>query len=115
VGALATWSRVEGAQLPRVRGARRTGGLEHRVDLPGLASIIPVPGFADDQVAFALMDNGSALLLDLADDHARVAGTFTGPIGQLDEGDAWAIASTPDRVTAFKVTRGDTWASKPWE
>ena len=46
------------------------------------------------------------LVLDLGQDGAaRVAGTFTGPIGVLDVSDDWACAADADRVTIYRVTR----------
>jgi hypothetical protein len=76
------------------------------VDLPGLVSLVAVPGFPDQPVAFAVMDDGSTLVLEFGDGgEVRVAGTSTGPVGALEHAGEWAIASGPARVNAFRVTR----------
>lgn len=81
--------------------------LAQRIDLPGITSLVAVPGFAEAPIALATMADGSMLVLDLGEDGtARVAGTFTGPIGVLDVSGDWAFAADPDRVSIFRVTRG---------
>lgn len=72
--------------------------------LPGIASIIAVPGFVNAPLALARMEDGSILILDLSDDESvRVAGTFTGPIGSLNEAGDWAMAENHDRVSVLRV------------
>jgi hypothetical protein len=76
------------------------------VDLPGLASLVAVPGLPDAPVAFAVMDDGSTSVVEFANGGAvRAAGTFKGPVGTLEHAGDWAIASGADRVNAFRVTR----------
>jgi hypothetical protein len=52
--------------------------------------VIQVPGFSDEPIALAVMDDGASLVLYLAEGEARVVGTFKGPIGEVVSGD-WAI------------------------
>ncbi len=81
--------------------------LEQRLNLPGIKSLIAVPGFAEAPIALAAMADGSILVLDLGEDGAaRVAGTFTGPIGVIDVSGNWAIAGDTDRVSIFRLTQG---------
>lgn len=81
--------------------------LAQRVNLLGITSLIAVPGFPEAPIALATMMDGSMLVLDLGEDGtARVAGTFTGPIGVLDVSGDWAFAADPDRASIFRVTRG---------
>ncbi len=80
--------------------------LAQRIDLPGITSLIAVPGFAEAPIALAKLADGSMLVLDLGEDGtARVAGTFNGPIGVLDVSGDWAFAEDRDRVSIFRVTR----------
>jgi hypothetical protein len=89
--------------LPR-RPARPTG--PGPVDLPGLRSVIPVPGFGDEPVAFASMSDGQAVrIIDLRSGTPRVAGTIHGPVGPVDESAPWAMADGPEIVSVFEVTR----------
>ncbi len=79
---------------------------QRKVDLPGLAFVIPVPGFADEPVVLARMTDGSTLVLDLATDGVpRVAGTFAGPIGELTISGKWALAVGQDRLTTYRITQ----------
>ncbi|MGH3383896.1 MAG: hypothetical protein ACRDO1_04905 [Nocardioidaceae bacterium] len=95
------WTRVAAGDLKAVRK-----GSPAAVELPGMASITRIPGFADEPLAIATMDDGQRLLLDLANDGApRVAGTFIGPVGELDVADNWALATGPDRLIVYRVTR----------
>jgi hypothetical protein len=80
--------------------------LARRMDLPGIRSLVAVPGFAEAPIALATMADGSMLVLDLGEDGtARVAGTFTGPIGGMDVAGDWAIVADPNRVSIYRVTR----------
>jgi hypothetical protein len=80
--------------------------LVQRINLPGITSLFAVPGFPEAPIALATMADGSMLVLDLGEDGtARVAGTFTGPIGVLDVSGDWAIAADPDRISIYRVTR----------
>ena len=66
-----------------------------------------MPGFLEAPIALATIEDGSMLVLDLGEDGtARVAGTFTGPMGVLDVSGDWAFAADPYRVSIFRVTRG---------
>jgi hypothetical protein len=81
--------------------------LSQGIDLPGILSLVPVPGFAEAPNALATMADGSMLVLDLGEGStARVAGTFTGPIGALEVSGVWAFAAGLDRVSIHRVTRG---------
>jgi len=52
------------------------------------------------------MVDDSVLVLDLGEDGtARVAGTFTGPIGVLNVSGDWAFAADPNQVSIFRITR----------
>lgn len=76
------------------------------VDVPGILCLHRVPGFADEPIAIAVMEDGSMLILDLYQDGvARVAGTFTGPVGALDVSDDWAFTADSSRVCVYRVTR----------
>jgi hypothetical protein len=80
--------------------------LAPRINLPGIASVVAVPGFPGAPIALAAMVDGSMLVLDLGEDGtARVAGTFSGPIGVLDESGDWAVATNTDRISIYRVTR----------
>jgi hypothetical protein len=77
-----------------------------RVDVPGIASLIAVPGFSDAPIAIARMADRTMLILDRGEDGAtRVAGTFSGPIGALDASGDWATSASADRVSIYRVTR----------
>jgi hypothetical protein len=95
---------------PRRQSVPATGGPAQwqapEVYLPGLASVIPVPGFEDQPIAIARMSDGSAVVLDLAGHGgARVAGTINGPVGELSVSGDWAMATGQDRVAVYRVTR----------
>jgi hypothetical protein len=80
--------------------------LVQRINLPGITSLYAVPGFPEAPIVLVTMADGSMLILDLGEDGtARVAGTFTGPIGVLDMSGDWAIAVNPDRISVYRVTR----------
>ena len=77
-----------------------------RITLPGITSLVAVPGFLEAPIALATMADDSVLVLDLGEDGtARVAGTFTGPIGVLNESGDWAFAADSDQVSIFRITR----------
>ncbi|NUT05510.1 MAG: hypothetical protein HOV76_18725 [Hamadaea sp.] len=76
------------------------------VDLPGVETVIGVPGFGDEPIALALMSDGRpARVLDLTGGTPRVAGMIHGPVGRIDEQAPWAIADGPGVVSLFHVTR----------
>jgi hypothetical protein len=78
--------------------------ISRKIDLSGLKSLVPVPGFADAPIALALMTDGSTLVLDLIENEtARVAGIFTGPIGTLDVSGGWAAGLSTDGISIFRV------------
>ncbi|NRF67763.1 hypothetical protein HLB44_12280 [Aquincola sp. S2] len=80
--------------------------LARRWNLPGIRSLVAVPGFAEAPIALATMADGSILVLDLGEEGAvRVAGTFTGPLGGMDVAGDWAIVADPKRVSIYRVTR----------
>jgi hypothetical protein len=41
----------------------------------------------------------------MSDGPPRIAGTFVGPIGALDVADGWALASRPDQLIVYRVSR----------
>lgn len=80
--------------------------LVQRVNLPGITSLITLPGFPEAPIALAKMVDGSMLVLDLSEDGtARVAGTFSGPIGVLEVSGDWAIAADLNRISLYRVIR----------
>jgi hypothetical protein len=77
-------------------------------DLPGLVSLLPIPGFADEQLAIGLMTDGSLLVLEFeAGTFVRVAGTFTGPIGAVAIAEGWATAAGAAGIVVYRVSRAD--------
>ena len=75
-----------------------------RITLPGITSLVAVPGFPEAPIAIATMADGSVLVLDLSEDGTpRVAGTFTGSIGVLNVLGNWAFAADPNQVSIFRV------------
>jgi hypothetical protein len=93
------------------RSVRETGEKAHSstgqcVDVPGILCLHRVPGFADEPIAIAVMEDGSMLILDLSQNGAaRVAGTFTGPVGALDVSGDWAFTADSSDVCVYRVTR----------
>lgn len=75
-------------------------------DLPGLVSMIPVPGFAEERLAIGLMADGSKLIVEQTDDGFRVAGTFRGPIDAVNEAGDWAALAAGQQIYVYNVTRG---------
>lgn len=99
------WMRLEGpplaAEMPTKEPAR-----EWRTDVSGVESIIPIPGFADANVAVASMSDGASLVLERTDrGHIRVSGTFVGPIGRLDVTPDWAMAIGRNTAIAYRHSR----------
>jgi hypothetical protein len=77
-----------------------------KIDLPGMTSLLALPGFSDAPIALARMADGTTLVLDLEmEGGVRVAGSFAGPIGPLEISAGWAIASTPALVEIYRVIR----------
>jgi hypothetical protein len=76
------------------------------LNLPGVAEIVKIPGFADASVALAIMTDGTTLILDLADSESiRVSGNMIGSIGNLEISDTWAVASGPLQTIVYRMTR----------
>jgi hypothetical protein len=74
--------------------------------LPNVRAVLGIPGFPDPPVAVAIATSGPNLLLDIGDDgHPRVAGIFTGPIGEVALAGRSASAEHAGRVTVYGVTR----------
>lgn len=98
---------------PRRLGSRSTKPISAvkappalEIELPGLAEIVPVPGFDDAPVAIAVMDDGAQLVLNRsADGTTRVAGTFNGYLPRLDVAGEWALGSASRRLTVFRRSR----------
>jgi hypothetical protein len=75
-------------------------------NLHGLVALHRVPGFSNAPVAIAEIGDGSRLVLDLREGGARVAGTFTGPIGPMDVTENWGLIAGRDQATIYRVRRG---------
>ena len=78
-----------------------------KLGLPGVVSLLHVPGFAHVPLALARMADGETLLIDLADDGraARVAGSFAGPVGGLEVAGDWAVNAVDGRLAIYRVVR----------
>jgi hypothetical protein len=75
-------------------------------NLPGVAEIFRVPGFADAAVALAVMTDGNTLILDLTEpESVRVSGTMAGPMGNLEISNEWAAATGSGRTIVYRVSR----------
>jgi hypothetical protein len=73
--------------------------------LPGVTTVLRVPGFEDAPIAIALMKDGAALVMDLANRRRpRVAGTFNGPIGAVQTAGNWALASAGRVTSIYRVS-----------
>ncbi|HEY1911216.1 MAG TPA: hypothetical protein VGG73_09860 [Vicinamibacterales bacterium] len=73
--------------------------------LPGVMTVLRVPGFEDTPIAIALMKDGAALVMDLANRRRpRVAGTFNGPIGAVQTAGNWALASAGRVTSIYRVS-----------
>ena len=67
-----------------------------RAGLHGLAQVFALPGQAGADVAVAVMDDRSKLMLNLRQaGRVRVAGTLGGSIGAFDVAGRWAIRPWP--------------------
>jgi hypothetical protein len=100
--------------LPPVEVPAATVMVAMPARLLGLNRIVALPGF--DDVAVALMADGSKLLLDTADPaRPRIAGTFAGPVGEMAVTGRWAVSQTGDTVAVFRTTahRGDLGCCAP--
>ena len=65
-----------------------------------------MPGFEDAPIAIALMKEGTALVMDLANPRRpRVAGTFNGPIDAVQIAGNWALASAGRVTSIYRVSR----------
>jgi hypothetical protein len=71
-----------------------------------VAALFPVPGFLDAPIGIALMKDGTALVLDLANrKRPRVAGTFSGPIGAVQIAGNWALTCAGAITSIYRVRR----------
>jgi len=96
--------RMSSGESTAYRTPRANNSLE--VNLEGLQAVVPVPGFADQLVAIAVLDDGAQLVLNrTADGSTRVAGTFTGPVPRLQVDGEWALAAAGGRLGVFRRTR----------
>ena len=73
--------------------------------VPDMVDLTAIPGFAGAPVAVATLASGAKLLLDVGVDGPRVAGSFRGPIGQVDVEQGWAMAADAGRVSVYALTR----------
>lgn len=77
-----------------------------KINLPGMTSLVAVPGFEELPIALATMADGSKLVLDRGEDGTtRVAGTFAGPIGPLEASGGWGLAVDSYQVSIYRVVR----------
>jgi hypothetical protein len=75
-------------------------------DLPGFTTLLPIPGFDDAPIAIALLKDGTALVMDLANRRSpRVAGTFNGPIGAVQTAGNWALTCAGHVTSIYRVSR----------
>lgn len=74
--------------------------------IPGITSILPVPGFPEMPVAIARTKDRGTLILDSGKDGTvRVAGSIIGPVGTIVTQDDWAIDDSTGRAIMFSVSR----------
>jgi len=74
--------------------------------LPGLDTVILIPGFEAEPLAVARMKDGNAVLLqDDGSGSVRVSGSFTGPIGAMATAGDWSMSATQDQIAMFEVKR----------
>lgn len=109
LGHLGVFTRVE---RPVHRASEEAAPAGMPCDLPGLVSLVPIPGFTDERVAVALMSDQSKLIVEQTDDGLRVAGVFRGPIGAVSEVDDWAAIEAGHQIYVFSVRRPPE-ASRP--
>lgn len=89
--------------LPPVDSPEIVRAWGERAGLHGLAQVFALPGHGGANVAVAVMDDGSKLMLDLRQaGQVRVAGTFAGPIGAFDVAGRWAVADAAGQVAVFR-------------
>jgi hypothetical protein len=102
IGDLGVFTRVE---RDHPRAALAPCGPAVSCDLPGLVSLLPVPGFADAPIAIAVMADDTKVIVERDKDGFRVAGAFVGPIGAMTELSKWATLSSGQQVFVYAVTR----------
>ena len=102
IGDLGVFTRVE-RDHPRVALAPCESAFS--CDLPGLVSLLRVPGFGDAPIAIAVMADDTKLIVEQDGDGFRVAGAFVGPIGAMTELGEWATLTSGQQVFVYAVTR----------
>lgn len=96
--------RTSGGDSTAYRPAMPSNSLQ--ISLEGLHSVVPVPGFDDQPVAIAVLDDGAQLVVNrLPDGSTRVAGTFTGLVPRLQVDGDWALAPAEKRIGVFRRSR----------
>ena len=92
------------SSIHRTRSAHDRHPFFDRVDYSaGIESLFAVPGFADASIALAAMSDGATLVLDLTEAGvARVAGTFDGPIGELEVSGNWSLDENNERCSIYR-------------
>jgi hypothetical protein len=74
--------------------------------IPGVTTLLPVPGFEDAPIAIAVMKDGGTLVIDLVNrKRPRVAGTFSGPIGAVQIAGNWALTGAGGVTLIYRVSR----------
>ena len=77
------------------------------VDVPGLVETLAVPGFEDEAVAIAVLEDGTQLVLNRAPDGStRIAGTYSGEFPRVQVDGDWAVTTTPGRLTVLRRSAG---------
>jgi hypothetical protein len=88
-------------RMPVSRGALPLSWAEG-TGLRGLKHLGVLPGFADQPIAVAELDDGQRLLIDRAGGSARVAGTIAGPVGAFDIVGGFAVTGIPGGVAVLR-------------
>ena len=78
-----------------------------RVDVPGLVETLAVPGFEDEALAIAVLEDGTQLVLNRAPDGStRIAGTYSGAFPRVQVDGDWAVTTEPGRLTVLRRNSG---------
>lgn len=93
------WSRLDKME------ARAISDVTWQVDVPGVQEVVPIPGFPDEAIAVAVLEDGSALLVERDGDGTRVAGSFVGPIGRLDVAGDWGLSTGETNAILYRTTK----------
>jgi hypothetical protein len=91
----------------RARASAREAGGDPRFDIPGVVRVRTIPGFEQEPISVAELDDGTYLVLaHEADGSVRVGGTMPRWPDMPPVSGRWAISSSKgDRVAVFTVRR----------